>query len=71
MLENASKLLLRVFLARVPWMIFPLKTSITPAMSDAATVTASRRFCLLSVVSKPMGFCAPVSTMGLGHPWIR
>ena len=56
MLEKASKLLLRVFLARVPWIIFPLKTSITPAMSDAATVTASRRFCLLSVVSKPMGF---------------
>ena len=71
MLEKASKLLLRVFLARVPRMILPLNTSMTPAMSEAATVKASRRFSLLSVVSKPMGRWAPVRTMGLGLPWIR
>ena len=33
MLEKASKLFERVFLARVPMMIFPLKTSTTPAIS--------------------------------------
>ena len=72
MLEKASKLFERVFLARVPMMIFPLKTSTTPAISpEEATVRASRRFCLLSVVSKPMGFWAPVRTMGLGLPWMR
>ena len=71
MLEKASKLLLRVFRARVPNITLPLNTSTTPVMSEAATVKASRRFCLESVVSKPMGFWAPVRTMGLGLRWIR
>ena len=71
MLEKASKLLLRIFRARVPSITFPLNTSTTPVMSEAATAKASRRFCLESVVSKPMGFWAPVRTMGLGLPWMR
>ena len=71
MLEKAWKLLDRVFLARVPGMTLPSKTMETPGRSSAAQRKASIRFTLESVESKPMGFWAPVRTMGLGLPWMR
>ncbi len=72
MLEKASKLFECVFLARVPRMTRPLKTMQTPCMPPSqAQAKASRRFWRESVVSKPMGFCAPVRMMGLGLRWMR
>ena len=44
---------------------------ITPGRSSAAQRKASARFVLESVESNPMGLWAPVSTIGLGLPWIR
>ena len=71
MLEKALKLLVRVFLARVPRSTRPLNTIITPQSSEQATRKLSSRFCLESVFSETMGFWAPVSTMGLGQSWMR
>ncbi len=70
MLEKARKLLERVFLARVPRITFPLKTMDTPGTSSVAQHRASVRLILESAESKPMGFWAPVNTMGLGLYWI-
>ena len=42
----------------------PPKTTSTPRISEAATRKASERFCFESVVSNPIGFCAPVMTTG-------
>ena len=52
----------------MPRIIFPLKTMLTPGISAEATRKASSRLILESVESKPMGFWAPVRTMGLGLP---
>ena len=70
--EKASKLLECVLRALVPSMTRPLKTIITPCMSPRqAQMKLSSRFTRESVVSKPMGFCAPVNIIGFTLPWIR
>ena len=66
MLEKAWKRLGLVFFALVPGMTLLLKTMETPGRSSAAQRKASWRLILESVESKPMGFWAPVRTMGLG-----
>ena len=68
MLEKALKLMVRVFFALVPAIALPSKTICTPYDSSSeAYIILSLRFVLASVISEPIGFCAPVNTIGLGE----
>ena len=71
MLSKASTLMDLALRAWVPAMTLPAKTICTPfEQGSAAYKMLSCRFALASVISKPMGFWAPVSTMGFSVFWI-